>query len=40
MDLSDLWEWPDGPRGYLKAIDPLTGKIPRAVFLDASQFGS
>jgi alcohol dehydrogenase (cytochrome c) len=26
MDLSDLWEWPQGPRGYLKAIDPLTGK--------------
>src|SRR5216684_4111784 len=28
MDLSDLWEWPAGnePRGYLKAIDPLTGK--------------
>ena len=26
MDMSDLWEWPHGPRGYLKAIDPLTGK--------------
>jgi alcohol dehydrogenase (cytochrome c) len=26
MDLSDLWEWPEGSRGYLKAIDPLTGK--------------
>jgi alcohol dehydrogenase (cytochrome c) len=28
MDLSDLWEWPQGnePRGYLKAIDPTTGK--------------
>jgi alcohol dehydrogenase (cytochrome c) len=26
MDLSDIWEWPQGPRGYLKAIDPLTGK--------------
>jgi alcohol dehydrogenase (cytochrome c) len=28
MDLSDLWEWPKGnePRGYLKAIDPMTGK--------------
>jgi alcohol dehydrogenase (cytochrome c) len=26
IDLTDLWEWPEGPRGYLKAIDPLTGK--------------
>jgi alcohol dehydrogenase (cytochrome c) len=28
MDLSDLWEWPNGnePRGYLKAIDPMTAK--------------
>ena len=26
MDLSDLWEWPQGARGYLKAIDPMTGK--------------
>jgi alcohol dehydrogenase (cytochrome c) len=26
MDLTDLWEWGTGPRGALKAIDPLTGK--------------
>jgi alcohol dehydrogenase (cytochrome c) len=25
MDLTDLWEWGDGPRGHLKAIDPMTG---------------
>ncbi|RQH10498.1 methanol/ethanol family PQQ-dependent dehydrogenase [Bradyrhizobium sp. RP6] len=26
MDLTDPWEFGDGPRGYLKAIDPMTGK--------------
>ena len=26
MDLTDLWEWGNGPRGHLSAIDPLTGK--------------
>jgi hypothetical protein len=26
LDLSNLWEWLDGPRGYLKAIEPLSGK--------------
>ena len=26
MDLTAPWIWPEGPRGYLKAIDPLTGK--------------
>jgi len=26
IDLTDPWEWPTGPRGYLKAIDPVTGK--------------
>ncbi len=26
MDLSAGWAWPKGPRGYLKAIDPMTGK--------------
>jgi alcohol dehydrogenase (cytochrome c) len=26
MDLTDLWEWGDGPRGHLKAIEPMTGK--------------
>jgi alcohol dehydrogenase (cytochrome c) len=27
MDLTDLWEWGNGPRGHLTAIEPLTGKI-------------
>jgi alcohol dehydrogenase (cytochrome c) len=26
IDLTDLWEWGDGPRGHLKAIEPMTGK--------------
>ena len=26
MDLTDAWEWGNGPRGHLSAIDPLTGK--------------
>jgi alcohol dehydrogenase (cytochrome c) len=26
IDLSNLWAFPSGPRGYLKAIDPMTGK--------------
>lgn len=26
MDLTDPWEFGDGPRGHLKAIDPMTGK--------------
>jgi alcohol dehydrogenase (cytochrome c) len=25
-DMSNPWNYPEGPRGYLKAIDPLTGK--------------
>lgn len=26
MDLTDPWVWGTGPRGHLKAIDPMTGK--------------
>ncbi|WP_024517759.1 methanol/ethanol family PQQ-dependent dehydrogenase [Bradyrhizobium sp. Tv2a-2] len=26
MDLTDLWDWGNGPRGALRAIDPMTGK--------------
>jgi alcohol dehydrogenase (cytochrome c) len=38
MDLTDPWEWPTGPRGYLKAIDPMTGKAKWEVASDIPRF--
>jgi alcohol dehydrogenase (cytochrome c) len=38
MDLSDLWEWGDGPRGHLEAIDPMTGKSKWKVPSDIPRF--
>jgi alcohol dehydrogenase (cytochrome c) len=38
MDLSDLWEWGDGPRGHLKAIDPMTGKAKWQAASDIPRF--
>jgi alcohol dehydrogenase (cytochrome c) len=38
MDLSDLWEWGNGPRGHLKAIDPMTGKSKWEVPSDIPRF--
>jgi alcohol dehydrogenase (cytochrome c) len=38
MDLSDLWEWGTGPRGHLKAIDPMTGKSKWEVASDIPRF--
>src|SRR5258707_13914969 len=38
MDLTDLWEWGDGPRGHLKAIDPMTGKAKWEVPSDIPRF--
>ena len=38
MDLTDLWDWGDGPRGHLTAIDPLTGKTKWEVPSDIPRF--
>ncbi|WP_439398062.1 methanol/ethanol family PQQ-dependent dehydrogenase [Bradyrhizobium sp. PMVTL-01] len=38
MDLTDLWEWGDGPRGHLKAIDPMTGKAKWEAPADIPRF--
>ncbi|MGH8688533.1 MAG: methanol/ethanol family PQQ-dependent dehydrogenase [Burkholderiales bacterium] len=38
MDLSDLWDWGTGPRGHLKAIDPMTGKAKWEVPSDIPRF--
>lgn len=38
MDLTDLWEWGTGPRGHLKAIDPMTGKAKWEAPADIPRF--
>jgi alcohol dehydrogenase (cytochrome c) len=38
MDLTDLWDWPQGPRGHLTAIDPMTGKAKWEVPSDIPRF--
>ena len=38
MDLTDVWEWGDGPRGHLKAIDPMTGKAKWEAASDVPRF--
>jgi alcohol dehydrogenase (cytochrome c) len=38
MDLTDVWEWGDGPRGHLKAIDPMTGKTKWEAASDIPRF--
>ncbi|QOZ51818.1 methanol/ethanol family PQQ-dependent dehydrogenase [Bradyrhizobium sp. CCBAU 53338] len=38
MDLTDPWEWGTGPRGHLKAIDPMTGKAKWEAASDIPRF--
>jgi alcohol dehydrogenase (cytochrome c) len=38
MDLSNPWVFPQGPRGFLKAIDPMTGKSKWEVPSDMPRF--
>ena len=38
MDLTDIWAWPNGPRGHLKAINPMTGKAKWEVPSDIPRF--
>src|SRR5436190_2916148 len=38
MDLTDLWDWPQGSRGHLRAIDPMTGKTKWEVGSDIPRF--
>jgi alcohol dehydrogenase (cytochrome c) len=38
IDISDMWEWPTGPRGYLRAIDPMTGKTKWEAASDLPRF--
>jgi alcohol dehydrogenase (cytochrome c) len=38
MDLTDPWQFDDGPRGHLKAIDPMTGKAKWEAASDIPRF--
>ena len=38
MDLTDPWEFGTGPRGHLKAIDPMTGKAKWEAASDIPRF--
>jgi alcohol dehydrogenase (cytochrome c) len=37
-NISEVWSWPQGPRGHLKAIDPLTGQSKWDVPSDIPRF--